>query len=106
VQGKKIAYVVIWAFYVSLILGIAGAVVLRRSRLAPLFPLLALPAAVLLSVAVTFGQQRYRAPMQPTLVILGAVALDALGRQFVRRRSRRGVDEPSSPGEPVTALSS
>jgi 4-amino-4-deoxy-L-arabinose transferase-like glycosyltransferase len=46
-----------------------GAVRLRR-RGAPIFPLLAPIVVATLSIALTFGQLRYRAPVEPALVLL------------------------------------
>ena len=58
-------------------LAVAGFVVLRR-RGQPLFILLA-PFALVLIVSVTsYGILRFRAPADVALVVLGAVALDAL----------------------------
>ena len=65
------------SWYVVAGLAVAGAVILRRRRQAPIFPLLALPAIVLATVAVTFAQTRYRAPAEPVVVVLAAVAIDA-----------------------------
>src|SRR5918994_897484 len=60
---------------------IAGAVILRRRRI-PLTPFLAVVATVAISAGLTIGQTRYRALAEVAVVILAAVALDAL----VRRR--------------------
>ena len=59
---------------IVLVLAVAGAVLLRRRRV-PLYPLLAFPITVVLSTAITFGDSRYRAPAEVTLVILAAVAI-------------------------------
>ena len=57
--------------WVLLALAPVGAVRLRR-RGTPIFPLLAPILVVTLSVALTFGQLRYRAPAEPALVLLVA----------------------------------
>ena len=54
---------------------VAGAVIARRRGI-PIYPLLAFPAIVLLSVLFTMGQTRYRAPAEIPLVLLAAVAID------------------------------
>jgi 4-amino-4-deoxy-L-arabinose transferase-like glycosyltransferase len=72
-------------FYPVAIGAIAGAVVLRRRRTVPLFPLLALPAIVIVTVAVTYGSNRFRAPAETSLVVLAAIAIDALWLRFASR---------------------
>jgi hypothetical protein len=61
---------------------VVGFVALRRRR-KPLF-ILAAPFALVLFVSVTsYGILRFRAPADVALVVLGAVALDALlGRRL------------------------
>jgi len=72
-------------YYPLLALAIAGAVVLRRRRDVPLYPLLALPLLVTVTAALVYGFTRFRFAAEPALVVLAAVALDA----FLRRRGRR-----------------
>lgn len=62
-------------YWVLLVPAVAGAVWLRRRRVT-LYPLLAFPITVVLSTAITFGDSRYRAPAEVTLVILAAIAID------------------------------
>jgi hypothetical protein len=57
--------------WVLLALAPVGAVRLRR-RGTPIFPLVAPILVVTISVALTFGQLRYRAPAEPALVLLVA----------------------------------
>lgn len=54
-----------------------GMVVLRR-RGRPLFPLVAPAATVVIATTLTFGQTRYRALAEATVVLLAAVAVGAL----------------------------
>lgn len=96
-QGRLVAQFVLYTFYVAALLAIVGAWILRRTRTL-LIPLLAFPAIILISVAATFAEQRYRAPAQPALVLLAAVAVDAGVRAIRRRRGR--------PGDVVAAESS
>jgi hypothetical protein len=70
------------SYFLLLLPGVVGAVVLWRRRL-PLSPLLSVPVMVTITAALTFGATRYRAPADAVLVVLAAVALDA----WWRRRS-------------------
>ena len=56
---------------------IAGAVVLMRRRI-PVSPLLAMPAVITVTAALAFGVTRYRVPVDVSVVVLAAIALDAL----------------------------
>jgi hypothetical protein len=87
--------------WVMLALAPVGALRLRRVG-RPVFPLLAPIVVVTISVALTFGQFRYRAPAEPALVLLVAGIL-------ARRQaptSPRAPDEPPSEGAtfPVPAV--
>jgi hypothetical protein len=67
--------------------GVPHVVAADRSgrRDVPIWPLIAVPAIVVIAVALTFGQTRYRAPAEPVVVLLAAVAADA----WLRRRAAR-----------------
>lgn len=83
--------------YLVEIAAIAGFVVLvRRRRRVPLFPLLVPPALVVLTVAVTYGTNRFRAPAETALAVLAAVAVDALWSAIARSRAT-----PEHPVPPV-----
>ena len=73
----EVARVGLWAYWALGLLAIAGAVVLRRRRV-PLLPLLGVVATVAVSTGLTIGQTRYRALAEVPIVLLAAVALDAL----------------------------
>jgi len=70
--------------YLVELAAIAGAVVIRRRRRRatgtgpPLFPLVVLPAIVVFTVATTYGTDRFRAAGETSLVVLAAVAVDAV----------------------------
>ena len=88
-EGREtwVAWMSLLMFYPIAVLAIAGAIVLRRRRVL-LFPLVALPGIVLISVTLTFATNRYRAIAEPALVVLAAVAVDA-GVQRIRSRGQR-----------------
>jgi peptidoglycan/LPS O-acetylase OafA/YrhL len=87
-------------WYAVALAGIAGMVGLRRAG-RPIFPLLAVVAATVLTVMVTYGATRFRFPAELALCIPAAVSLDAaLGS--VRRpsfldRFRKNEPEPVAP---------
>ncbi len=79
-------------FYPVAIGAVAGAVVLRRRRTVPVFPLVAVPAIVIVTVAITYGSNRFRAPAETSLVVLAAIAVDEVWRRWRARprQARRG----------------
>ena len=81
-------------YYALLPFAVAGAVILRRRRVS-ILPPLALVSMVVVTVAVTFGQTRYRATAEVGLVLLAAVAIDAA--VSARARVRPNVHCVSSP---------
>jgi 4-amino-4-deoxy-L-arabinose transferase-like glycosyltransferase len=76
-------------YYAFVTLSVGGALALRRRRL-PISPLVGLIGTAAVSVVLTYGQTRFRAPAEPAFVLLSAVALDALLRRGP------GEDEPVS----------
>jgi 4-amino-4-deoxy-L-arabinose transferase-like glycosyltransferase len=86
-----------YSYYAVAALAVFGAITLRRRRV-PLFPLVAFPVVVLVSVAITFAQIRYRSPAEVSLVLLAAVAIDEVVRH---RRARAQAARPASkaPGQ-------
>jgi hypothetical protein len=91
-------------YYALLPLAATGVVVLRRRRRVQ-WPLL-VPAAVLTVVAaVDYGIVRFRAPFEVSLVVLAAVALDAIGRRRPARVTTSvasGSSAPPAPGAPFS----
>ncbi|MCB1249828.1 MAG: glycosyltransferase family 39 protein [Acidimicrobiales bacterium] len=78
---------------------VAGAVVLVRRRI-PVSPLLAMPVVITVTAALAFGVTRYRMPVDVSVVVLGAVALEALVRRWWAAPDdatvrRRGVPVPA-----------
>jgi hypothetical protein len=68
-------------------------VLLRRRRI-PSFPLWAIGLDVVCSVALTFGQTRYRTTFEVSLVLLAAVQLE-----WFWSRLRRGSDSDQVAGQ-------
>ena len=64
------------SYWILLVPALAGGIVLRRRRV-PLYPLLAFVATVIITVATTFGDARYRAAAEVSIVILAAIGIDA-----------------------------
>jgi 4-amino-4-deoxy-L-arabinose transferase-like glycosyltransferase len=73
------------AFYPLVLLALGGIVVARRARTA-VWPLLVPIVIVTVASALTYGQTRFRAPAEPSLVVLGAVGLAAVFSWLTRRR--------------------
>jgi hypothetical protein len=72
-------------YYPTLLLAVAGAVVLRRRR-QPVWPFAAYAAAVSVVAVLIYGITRFRMTAEPALIALAAVAIDAA---LVRRAQRR-----------------
>jgi 4-amino-4-deoxy-L-arabinose transferase-like glycosyltransferase len=103
--GEERGHVASWAiligYYLIMPFAIAGLVVLRRRRI-PIFPYLAIAAAATITVAMSFGITRYRAPVEVILPVLAAVALDAAWRRWRPPAEPAAAATPSAP-EPVLA---
>lgn len=78
-------------FYALAAGAVAGAVVLKR-RGVLIFPVVAVLADVVVAVLLTYGQTRFRATLEPMLVILTSVALVTL-----LWRGRASTPAPSGP---------
>ena len=83
------------SYYVLLALSLGGTVLLRRRRI-PSFPLWAIGLQVVCSVALTFGQTRYRTTFEVSLVLLAAVQLDWFW-SLIRGGSDPGADTMEGP---------
>lgn len=86
----------LWTYRLSLPLAALGAYVLRRRGIS-LVPLVAPIGVVVLYVAVTYGQTRYRVTADLTFVVLAAVGIDALARRALRRGPRPVIDLTDGP---------
>jgi 4-amino-4-deoxy-L-arabinose transferase-like glycosyltransferase len=60
---------------------VAGAIVLRRRRV-PIAPFVAMPVLVTVTGALFWGNPRFRRPAEVVIVVLAAVAIDALCRRL------------------------
>jgi len=75
------SWAAVGSFWVLGVAAIAGTVVLRR-RGVPSFPLLSTVVNVMVTVLVFYGSTRFRAPAEPAIVLLAAVAFDAAVRRW------------------------
>jgi hypothetical protein len=96
----------LFTYWLLLVPAVAGIVALRRRRRA-VYPLLAFVATVVVTVAVVYGETRYRAAAEVPLVLLAAVGIDAGLRGISGGRRpviAAGAGEPSAtaPPEAVT----
>ena len=101
------AWVGLWSFYGLAALAPFGMWILRRRGL-PLFPLWAVLIDVLLVVLIAYGQTRFRATLEPVLVLLGAVTLCRATARLTGRLSgggrsgRRGSSGSEAPSDPTS----
>ncbi|MCC5953518.1 MAG: glycosyltransferase family 39 protein [Acidimicrobiia bacterium] len=70
-----------WAYFALVPFALGGLVLLFR-RGVPISPLVAVPAAVTVTAALTFGITRYRAPADAVLVVAAAVCVAWLLRRW------------------------
>ncbi len=87
------AFIGLLMFYALSLLSIVGAIALRRRRVT-LVPFLGILVGVVVTAMLTFGETRYRVPLDVAVVVLGAVALDHLVPS-ARRTAAQG--QPSPP---------
>jgi 4-amino-4-deoxy-L-arabinose transferase-like glycosyltransferase len=101
VEGRDlwVSRAALYSFYVLAVLAVIGAIVVRRRRERPLFPLLAPIGVFLVTVVVTYASTRFRATAEPMIAVLAAVAIEAAVDRVVRTRA--AVD--AAPPEPAAA---
>jgi 4-amino-4-deoxy-L-arabinose transferase-like glycosyltransferase len=92
--GAWTGWVLLYSWYALVPVAITGAVILRRRRAAPVFPLLVPAFVIALAVAATWGSPRFRVGVDVAFVVLAAVALEAAGTRL-RARARTGQRMPS-----------
>jgi 4-amino-4-deoxy-L-arabinose transferase-like glycosyltransferase len=67
----------LFEYWLFLVPAAAGVVALRRRRV-PVFPLFAFVATIVVAVALTSGDARYRAGVEVSLVLLAAIGINAI----------------------------
>ena len=87
-RGRRSSTIGRAMYFALLPLAVAGVVVAAR-RDWPISPLLGPAVVVTLTAATTFGNTRYRAPVEVCIVIAAAVALDVLADLVVSSRGAR-----------------
>jgi hypothetical protein len=98
-------WVGLWSFYGLVAAAPFGVIRLRRSGTWT-FPLWAVLGDVVLVVLVTYGETRFRATLEPVLVLLAAVAIDgAMGGKLLGGRLSVGGRGPASSPEPSGPMS-
>jgi 4-amino-4-deoxy-L-arabinose transferase-like glycosyltransferase len=108
VEGREVpvARAALFSFYAVALLSVAGVLLLRRRRTVPVFPLMSVLAVVVLTVAVTYGSTRFRAPAEVVLALLAAVALDAgISRLRATHRPQLAAGQQASSGAESTIRS-
>ena len=83
------------AWYPIAATAIAGAVILRRRR-ETILPLVGPLVVVFITITITFAQNRYRASVEPAIVLLAAVAVERLWVGF-----RAILDDPEDREQPI-----
>lgn len=95
-RGAVYAGLVTW--YIVAVLAVVGILVVSRRPSVTVWPLLAVLVTVLVTVALTFGQTRYRAPAEPAVVVLAAAALTAWHRRRPSTdRAEKSLDRDHEP---------
>jgi hypothetical protein len=85
----------IFAYYPLAALALVGGWYLRRRRQAMLWPLIVPAVAATVGVALTYGQTRFRAAAEPSIVVLAAVACITIWEHVRPNPGAVAVDERS-----------
>lgn len=75
----------LWSYWVLGVLAVGGLVLMRRRRMAAIYPLLVQPATATLAAMINSGITRYRAGAELTIVLASAVALVAIAHWMFDR---------------------
>lgn len=89
-------------YYLLVALSVGGLILLRRRR-TPILPLVAVGLDVVVSVALTFGQTRYRTPFEVALILAAAVQVEWVWSRYGTRTGGPSPDRPAPEG-PVTPV--
>jgi 4-amino-4-deoxy-L-arabinose transferase-like glycosyltransferase len=87
-RERPLAQVWLAPNYALAIAGASGAVVLYR-RHTRVWPVLGLVLVSVIVTVTTYGNVRFRAPAEISLVVLGAVGIDAIARRWSERAASR-----------------
>jgi 4-amino-4-deoxy-L-arabinose transferase-like glycosyltransferase len=91
----------LWSYWVLGALAIGGLVLMRRRRMAPIYPLLVQPAIATVAAVLNSGITRYRAGAELTIVLGSAVAIVAIARwMFADRPGPSPADDADGRGDP------
>jgi peptidoglycan/LPS O-acetylase OafA/YrhL len=93
----------LFVWYAVAVAGAFGLVGLRRAG-RPIFPLVAVVATVVVTVAVVYGNTRFRLPAELALMIPAAVSLDAVVVGYRKRRRALAAEREKPPPPPAEAL--
>lgn len=100
-RAEYAARIALAQYYVLMPLAIAGGVILWRRRVT-ILPVLGLLLIVVSAVLISFGNTRYRSPLEVGVVLFAAVTIDALIRRWKPPRADAGTeDEPPADGHPT-----
>lgn len=88
----------LFAYWALVPIAVIGAVAARRRQI-PIWPLLAFPVAVLVSVAFTIGAVRYRALAEIPLVLLAAFAIAVVTKRAAAAHAARARQSITASGQ-------
>ena len=99
IEGREIwlARLGLYSFWVLAVGSVFGAVLIRRKREVPVFPLLVPPVMVALTVMITYASTRFRASAEVVVCVLAAVAVDWVVARVLGPAS----ESPEKPGSGV-----
>jgi hypothetical protein len=102
-EGREplIAWTSVMLWFVLLPSAVVGAFVLRRRKV-PVYLVAAPIAATLVTITLTFHQNRYRASAETAFCLLAAVAIDAFARRYVDGRYDDGCSDDGGAGDGST----
>ncbi|MCU1458597.1 MAG: hypothetical protein JWL73_2689 [Actinomycetia bacterium] len=80
-RAKSLSWMALISFYVLGIFAIVGAVLLRKRRTYPVWPLVSMFVLVSITAVVFYATFRFRIPAEVALVVLAALGIDGLLRR-------------------------
>ncbi|MEX1007235.1 MAG: glycosyltransferase family 39 protein [Acidimicrobiia bacterium] len=85
-RGRAASWIGLFSYYLLAPFAVVGLVVLRRRRV-PLLPLMAFIVIATIAAALFFGNTRYRAPAEVSVVLAAATGMVAAWHRLADRRS-------------------